>query len=289
MKLLLLGGSSFVGAAIRADTKWPCNSVFTAHTTHPSGAINLDLLDRSEVQRVIREVAPTHVLDVALPARDDPETAEKCARNFVRFLRNHAPNARYVLVSTDAVFDGSAGRPYTEGDTPCPTSPYGCARAAVERTILAGIADSCVARTCLVYGRDLRKEGFVLDSRLDWILAHARTGIHQYAEQYRTPTFVSDLAGGLLRLAGSRERGVIHIAGPTRCSRAHFARLAVLAFGLESNLVRDQPLPAVQAFGTDTSLSSARAVAALGWAPLSPVLALAQLRRVERSIRSGTF
>ena len=53
-----------------------------------------------------------------------------------------ATGARLVQLSTDVVFDGEKGEPYTEADEPTPLTDYGRAKADAERGVLA----ACPAR-----------------------------------------------------------------------------------------------------------------------------------------------
>ena len=57
--------------------------------------------------------------------------------------------AHMVYVSTDYVFDGTAGRPYREWDAPCPTSVYGASKLAGERECRPG---STIVRTSWLCG-----------------------------------------------------------------------------------------------------------------------------------------
>ena len=69
------------------------------------------------------ELAPTHILDCTIC--DNPAEAAHIYHNLCAALRTISPDVRYVLVSTDAVFSGDAGRLYREDDPPDPPSPYG--------------------------------------------------------------------------------------------------------------------------------------------------------------------
>ncbi len=282
MRLLLLGGSSLVGAAIRSLPEWPADALWTYRSGDPPDdpcAVRLDLLDRQQVCRVVERAAPTHVLDTALPGREDPAAAAGAIRGLCDELRRQCPGVRYVLVSTDAVFSGEADRPYREDDPVDPGSKYGAAKAEVERVVRGSIESSCIARTSLVYGRDWRLPAPAPDPRTSDLIARFRAGqaVRQYARQYRTPTYLGDLAPALLRLAGADLTGILHLAGPVRWSRADFARQVAAAFGFDPRLVTDQPLPERLDFGADTSLDLGRAGPALGWSPHDTPAGLAHL------------
>lgn len=279
MSLLLLGGSSFVGAAVRHDAAWPSDGRWTYHTrsSDDSAAIRLDLRDAQAVAGVIRDLAPTRVLDCTL--YDDPTEAAASYQALCAALQATVPAVRYVLISTDAVFSGDAGRLYREDDPPDPPSPYGRGKAAAEALVRAALPNTAVARTCLVYGQDWNATPPAPDKRLTDTLRRLRAGepVAAYAEQYRTPTDVADLAPALLRLVAGDVRGIFHLAGPVRLSRAAFTREAARAFGLDTALVVDQPVPANPLFGNDVGLDIAQTQARLGWAPLTPQAGLARL------------
>ncbi len=286
LRMLLLGGSSFVGGAVRALPGWPQDARWTFRTgkaNHPQ-AIRLDLSNSQDVHDLLQKLAPTHVLDCSLPGRNDPSEAERTAQKVCASLVSANPQVRYLLVSSDAVFSGEAGRPYSERDQIDPGSDYGRAKAAVEATVTGMIEDSCVARTCLVYGRDYRLSPPGSDPRLAPSLEQLRQGqkVHAYSDQYRTPTALADLAPALLRLLLGVERGIFHLAGPIRCSRADFLRSAARAFSLDPALVLDEPMPPQAMFGRDTSLSCDRAREELGWAPRTPEQGLLEMARQQR-------
>jgi dTDP-4-dehydrorhamnose reductase len=279
MSLLLLGGSSFVGAAVRHDPAWPADARWT-YRTRPSAdpaALPLDLRDGRQIEQTIAELAPTHILDCTWG--NDPVEAAAIYHTLCAAFRATTPNVRYVLVSTDAVFSGDAGRLYREDDPPDPPSPYGRAKAAAESILRSALPNAAIARTCLVYGTDWRETPPAPDKRSAATLAALRAGepVEAYAAQYRTPTDVADLAPALLRLALGEERGIFHLAGPQRLSRADFTRETARAFGLDAGLVVDQPLPANPLFGNDVGLDIAQTQARLGWSPVSPPEGLARL------------
>lgn len=271
MRILLLGGSSLVGAAIRTLPEWQTDWAWTycSNSCNASGGIQLDLTDQEQVRNVILQIAPTHILDTALPNRENPEAAKAAAMSLARELGRLNHTIRYVFVSTDAVFSGNASRPYVETDPVNPCSKYGEAKVAAEEIISKSFKSFCIARTCLVYGRDCRTQQPTLDPRSSELISRLRTGsvAPQYTGQYRTPTFLGDLAPMLLKLASADYTGIIHLAGFERFSRAGFAQRLAEALGFDPRLVIDQPLPALLSFGLDTSLASEKARKCLGWEP----------------------
>jgi dTDP-4-dehydrorhamnose reductase len=132
--------------------------------------------------------------------------------------------ARLVHLSSDLVFDGSKGSPYTEDDRACPISDYGQAKADAERAVLAAHPQALVVRTSLIYGgaRPSRAEQAALETAGSTVF---------FEDELRSPVVVSDLAAALLELLETDLTGVLHVAGPDVVSRYELARLFAEAHG----------------------------------------------------------
>ena len=138
------------------------------------------------------------------------------SRNVARAARG----ARLVHVSTDVVFDGTLGRPYTEDDEPSPGSDYGRSKAAAEEAVRQEHPAALIVRTSLLYGgrTPSKHELAAFDPALTF-----------YEDELRNPVHVADLASALLELAGGDTTGILHVAGPDAVSRCEFARLIARA------------------------------------------------------------
>jgi len=131
-----------------------------------------------------------------------------------------------VYLSTDYVFDGAAGRPYREGDTPNPLGAYG-------RTKLAGelaarrIPRHYVVRTSWLFGE--HGPNFVTT-----ILraARERPELRVVADQHGCPTYAADLARALGRLILTRRYGTYHLTNAGVTTWCDFAREIVGRAGL---------------------------------------------------------
>ncbi len=153
-----------------------------------------------------------------------------------------------IHVSTDYVFDGGKGAPYTEDDATNPIGVYGASKLAGERAVLAVCKRAIVLRTSWVYAATGRN--FVL-TMLN--LARTRDHLRVVADQKGCPTLAADLAGAILDIAGmvaregwqERFAGVYHAAG-TGWTTWH--GLASAAIGLAAE--RGNPQPGVEAITT---------------------------------------
>jgi len=122
-----------------------------------------------------------------------------------------------LQVSTDYVFDGRKGSPYTEEDAPNPLSAYGRTKLAGEWAALAGHERTIVLRTAWVFAP--MGNNFV---RTMLRVSAERPELRVVADQHGTPTAAPDLADAIAAvLARVREtgwrpdyRGVFHaVAG----------------------------------------------------------------------------
>lgn len=135
-----------------------------------------------------------------------------------RFLLEAAEkiNARFIYISTDFVFDGVNG-PYKETDEPGPVNYYGSSKLAAEKSVMESDLQWAIVRTVLVYGNIL------LGNRsnvISWVKDNLMNGkaIKVVSDQLRTPTYVEDLAKGILLVVEKNATGVYHISGEEEMS-----------------------------------------------------------------------
>lgn len=195
------------------------------------GRDTLDLADAGAVRKLVREVRPDVVVNAAGITnvdRAESEGAQLQAVNAVApgVMAEEAKRLDALLVhfSSAYVFDGTAGRPYTESDAPHPVNAYGRAKLAGEEAVLAAGADALILRASWVY--DVRRRNFLL-TMLD--LARGRDELRVVDDQTGSPAWARALAeatAAILRDVGrAREaRGVYNVASPDSVSRYDFVR-----------------------------------------------------------------
>jgi dTDP-4-dehydrorhamnose reductase len=130
--------------------------------------------------------------------------------------------AEIVHISTDYVFDGRKGAPYTELDRADPVSVYGRSKYEGELQVLSAHPSACVLRTAWLYGQ--YGSNFVKA-----ILKAADRGgpLKVVADQIGSPTWTRQLAEAIAGLIGTPARGLFHVANGGSCSRFEFARAIV--------------------------------------------------------------
>lgn len=137
-------------------------------------------------------------------------------------------------VSTDYVFDGEQGHPYTEYDRTNPRSVYGKSKLAGELHVQQLLKRFYIVRTSWLFGHG--GPNFV-----ETILRAGaeRPELKVVDDQWGCPTSCQDLARGITRLIASECYGIYHMTGQGSCTWFEFARAILEAGGL-STLIRPQ-------------------------------------------------
>jgi dTDP-4-dehydrorhamnose reductase len=107
---------------------------------------------------LVEQLGPRAIINAAAYTSVDKAEAEREAaysanRDGPEILANCAAHAGipFVHVSTDYVFDGEKGSPYTEVDRPSPTGVYGASKLAGEEAVLAIGGKNIILRTAWLY------------------------------------------------------------------------------------------------------------------------------------------
>jgi dTDP-4-dehydrorhamnose reductase len=196
----------------------------------------VDIGDKSAVAAAIDATKPQVIINAAAytdvdGAEGDRDGAYRINRDAVAHLGEMASASRTALIhySTDFVFDGAKGAPYTEEDPTNPLSVYGASKLAGENALIELRAPAITLRTAWVYS--LRRKSFV-SAILK--LARERTELKVVDDQVGNPTFCRDLAYATARVldrlapdphAAIQEfAGVYHLAGSGIVNRFEFAK-----------------------------------------------------------------
>jgi dTDP-4-dehydrorhamnose reductase len=203
----------------------------------------MDITDKALVERCVAELDPAVVFNAAAYNQVDVAEEEPVAAFLGNALavRNVALACRQVdalLVhySTDYVFDGAAGRPYTEEDAPHPLGAYAVSKLAGEIYAQAYLEAPLIIRTSGLYG-----PGGLHTARgnfIELMLRLATTGrpIRVVEDHIASPTYAPALAARSVDLVEHRQHGIFHVGGGTPISWFNFARLIFEAAGLHPEL-----------------------------------------------------
>jgi dTDP-4-dehydrorhamnose reductase len=138
-----------------------------------------------------------------------------------------------VTFSSDLVFDGSLGKPYTENDQPRPLNVYGASKAEAERRIREVMPDALIVRTSAFFG-PWDTHNFVVQT-----LRALQVGRRWRAagDIVISPTYVPDLVNATLDLLIDGETGLWHLANGGTTTWFEFARQAAEACGERTELI----------------------------------------------------
>lgn len=153
--------------------------------------------------------------------------------------------AHLVYISTDYVFDGTAGRPYVEWDEPRPLSVYGHSKLAGERECPP---EATVVRTswvCGFFGANVVKTALQL--------AEGEGQLRFVDDQRGSPTFTADLAAAVVTLAQDRRPGTYHVTNQDETTWYGFVQAVLATAGHDPGRVvacttaqLDPPRPALR-------------------------------------------
>jgi dTDP-4-dehydrorhamnose reductase len=203
----------------------------------------VDIADAPKVEEAIAEFDPSIVFNCAAYNQVDVAEAEPQiaftanalgVRNLAVACRQN--DAMLVHFSTDYVFDGTAGRPYTEADATHPLGAYAVSKLAGELYAQAYLDRALILRTSGVFGPAALKTN--RGNFLETMLRTAARGqaIRVVEDHVASPTYAPLLAEKAIELAVRGESGVFHAGGGTPVSWFEYARLIFQAAGLQPEL-----------------------------------------------------
>ena len=131
-------------------------------------------------------------------AEREVELANQINHLAVMKLASIASNqqARLIHISTDYVFDGESGKPFTETDTPNPINAYGRTKLAGEKTLQTLMPiNALIIRTSWLYSE--YSNNFVSTMLR---LGRERDELNVVSDQIGSPTYAADLADAVLEI-----------------------------------------------------------------------------------------
>jgi len=163
----------------------------------------LDIAYPGAIERTIRDVAPSGIINAAAYTAVDKAEAEaneafriNCTGPALLARAAAARDIPFVHISTDYVFDGSGSRPYRENDPTSPLGVYGRSKRDGEVEVMTANPDAVVVRTSWVYsayGANFLKTMMRL--------AETHPVVRVVNDQRGAPTSAHVLAPALLKIA----------------------------------------------------------------------------------------
>ncbi|NML23395.1 SDR family oxidoreductase [Pseudoflavitalea sp. G-6-1-2] len=286
MKILITGANGLLGQhlvnellqqqfQVVATGKGPCRLPF--EPSEKFSYRSLDITDELEIEKVLSEERADVIVHSAAMTQVDeceknPELCEKINVYGTTQLLVDAENySKYIIyLSTDFVFDGLFS-PYREDDDLRPVNFYGFTKMQAEAIMHTSEIPWAIVRTCLVYGNPL--EG-TRTNIVSWVRESLQEGepIKVVSDQQRTPTYVEDLAKGIVLMIQKQATGIYHISGKDLLTPYEMAMRTADYFSLDKSLITEvtsetftQPAKRPARTGFDIS----KAVKELGYSPSS--------------------
>lgn len=263
MKLLITGVSGQLGKAVYKISRHETYGTYLKNrpTENNSRFFKIDIGNKSDVERLTKKIKPDWVFHFASETNVDlcEENKDLAFRSNVVGTKNIADacasvNAKLLLVSSDYVFDGKRGH-YKEMDVPNPPNFYAKTRLMGEWMALTN-PQTLIARTSILYSS--------AGKFASWVLSAAKKGeITAITDLYNCPTFTTELAENLLKMAKKDLRGVYHTVGSERISKYDFVKKFVQVFGYGPDIVKpikmkDVPFKAARVRDSSLDISKIR-------------------------------
>lgn len=192
----------------------------------------LDITNKENCREAFIKYKPNFCINTAAytavdKAESEPQKAHLInvigPKNLAEICKEH--EVVLLHISTDFVFDGNQTKPYTEMDTPNPTSVYGQTKLDGEKAIQEILKQHFIIRTSWVYsqfGNNFMKTMLRLASERD--------SLSVVNDQIGTPTNAVDLAEVLIKIVSSNHQfltsnfGIYNFSNEGYCSWYDFAK-----------------------------------------------------------------
>ena len=198
----------------------------------------LDITNIDSVREFIKDKNIELIINCAAYNNVDKaeEDVKLCAK-----LNTYAPRdlaviakeigAEYITYSTDFVFDGEKGSPYTEKDIPNPLSVYGKTKYDGEKEVQKTCEKSFVVRTSWVFG--VANNNFNKQV-INWSKNKNELGVVD--DQISSPTYSKDLAYYSWKLIQSKKYGLYHLSNSGEASKYDQAKYVLDKISWKGNL-----------------------------------------------------
>ena len=243
-RILVTGASGLLGLNL-CLMKWETHSIIGVdrgklHGT-PFELFHADLTRPETVSSLIETLRPDAIIHTAALAN-----LEACEANppLARRLNADVPgeiaiecarhNIRLIHISTDAVFDGTLDRVYTESDQPSPPGVYSQTKLAGEHNVLSANSQAIVARVNF-FGWSL--SGTRSLSEFFFNKLSSGEQCNGFTDVFFCPLFVDDLAKTLVLMLDNGLAGLYHVVGSEALSKYDFGQRIVRQFGFNPELV----------------------------------------------------
>ena len=205
--------------------------------------VSIDLTKKELLEKSLLKIQPDFIINTAAMTQVDvcetnKDDCDILNVELVKWLADISKeiNAHLIHLSTDFIFDGKIGY-YKETDIPNPLSYYGVSKLKSEQVLIKSEINYTILRTILVFGKvyDMRRNNIVL-----WVKEMLEKGeeITIVNDQYRTPTYVENLALACKISMDKKAKGIFNISSNELLSIFEIAQQIAEVFQLNKDLIR---------------------------------------------------
>jgi len=247
---------------------------------------DIDITDKEFLSFTINKIKPDIIINVAAVTNVDYCETNKKECDDVNFesvrtmIKGAQINHSHLIhISTDFVFDGEKGN-YIETDQVNPINYYGLSKLKAEKLFEKTNISYTILRTALVFGyqSNLKKQNILL-----WLIEKLKNKvpITIVNDQFRTPTYVEDLAEACILALQKKVYGIYHISGTELMNMFELSNLVAKTFNFDSKLISAIPSSQLKQAAVRpkiTGFDISKAKRDLNFNPLSFVDALARVK-----------
>lgn len=246
-RILIVGSNGRLGQSlvkkimIREKTELLCSSIENESLIKGVEYSKTDITNKDQVKKLVLDFVPDYIINAAAFTNVDKcETERELAwkinvcgvENLAHYSR--IVDAHLTHVSTDYVFDGNNG-PYSESDSTNPISYYGRTKLASENSLKISGSKYAIVRTNVLFGpSEFGEPDFV-----NWVVdsLKSKKKIRIVTDQINNPTFIPDLADGIIKIIDLDRDGVYHLGGREFLNRFEFTEKIAAHFNLDASLI----------------------------------------------------
>ena len=247
LKLLIVGGSGFVGSSLSKTfaNKFQVFSTYHHDYSPIKGVMYLPLPTLSEkdrCDRFIRSIEPDVVIyclgsNSEAEAEKDPKKAQHVHSGGITHII-HASDmckAKFIYISSDYIFSGIEGN-FAESDSAIPPSQLGKAKAGAENLVKTRCLNNIIIRCAPLMGRGTIDHPSWLDQIREKIVRGKK--IPMPSRSIHNPVHISFLAEVIEKgIKGDLRNKILHVGGLNRISLYDFARRFVKEIGFSPDLI----------------------------------------------------
>jgi dTDP-4-dehydrorhamnose reductase len=242
--MLVTGASGLLGAnfAVAASRDFQVTACYGRHAFIWEGidGFSVDLRKPEETAALLVWTRPAIIAHFAAltnvdQCEEEPEVAEEVNVGITERLAKWAAanNTRFLLMSTDSVFDGIRGG-YTESDQTNPLNRYAATKLAAEKAVQAAGVDHLIVRAN-IYGWNAQAKS----SLAEWILARLEKDqqVPGFTDVVFAPLLVNTLTDIMIAMLNRGAGGLYHVASSTALSKYDFALAVAGVFGFPTESI----------------------------------------------------